>query len=109
MNVFIQCKISSKNKLQFIAQKFILETFFKKLKIKYSIIMLPTKYKKLMLLRAPHIHKKSWKAYITSYYKSIFYFSNIKILLIFNIINFFFSSLNLKWKIVKGLIKKKCL
>nr|BDB10224.1 ribosomal protein S10 [Actinophrys sol] len=60
----IQIKIESTDFAILQTKEYTLQHFCNIYNINYFLFYLPTKKKKITLLRSPHIHKKSWKTYI---------------------------------------------
>lgn len=46
------------------SKKYIISCFCNIFNLEYIYLSLPSKNKKLALLRSPHIHKKTWRTYI---------------------------------------------
>jgi small subunit ribosomal protein S10 len=55
-----------------------LENLFKKLLLKYSLFNIPTKKRKITLLKSPHVHKKAREQFQLNMYKKTIYIKNFK-------------------------------
>ena len=75
-NIF-QLKIKSLNKNILILYKNFLNILFKKLNIRYSVISLPTKVKKMTLLKSPHVYKKAREQFQISTSNTTYYIYSI--------------------------------
>jgi ribosomal protein S10 len=63
-NLKIQIQIKTTNIKILKNKKQMLNIFCNIFQLKHNYIPLPSKKKKITLLRSPHIHKKTWKTYI---------------------------------------------
>jgi len=59
MTAFYQIKIKSIHKESLVLYKIFLCHLLSKLEIKYTLINLPKKIKKITLLKSPHVHKRA--------------------------------------------------
>lgn len=55
-----------------------LESLFKKLQLEYSLFSIPTKKKKITLLKSPHVHKKAREQFELNTYKKTIHIKNFK-------------------------------
>jgi small subunit ribosomal protein S10 len=77
MNVLI--KLKSIDKITIQLYLFYIKQTLKKLKLKFDFnIHLPSKKKKVTLLKSPHIYKTSMEQFQFTSYKCLFYIKNIK-------------------------------
>ena len=69
-----QLKIKSLNKESLILYKTFLEKHFVRINIKYSVFSLPTKIKKITLLKSPHVNKSAREQFQIKRYCCVFKF-----------------------------------
>jgi len=77
MIIKYQLKINSVNKTALSLYLKSLESFLKKLNIFYSISHLPTKKKRLTLLKSPHVNKSAREQFEIKTYKTIITLLNL--------------------------------
>lgn len=71
-----QLKIKSANKKSLKLYISFLRLIFLKLNIFFTIIILPKKIKKVILLKSPHVYKKAWEQFQIIRYTSCFFFNS---------------------------------
>lgn len=65
----VKIKMETTNYIIIKSKQYILNKFFNIYNINYSSsYYLPVKKRKISLLRSPHIHKKTWKTYLSTTY-----------------------------------------
>lgn len=53
----------------------LIENFFKEVSIEFKTVFLPTKQKRFVLLKSPHVNKKSKEHFQFLYYQRLYYVS----------------------------------
>ena len=82
MKKIVQINLESTNKKCFFLYAFFLKKMLKKLKISTSSIYLPTRTKNIVLLKSPHVYKKSKEHFIFKKYQLLikFFIKDINII-----------------------------
>jgi len=77
MKPILQIKINAINNSVLNLYVFFLSNVFKKLNVQYALTSLPTKKKRITVLKSPHVHKSSREQFEIKTYKLVFtIFSN---------------------------------
>lgn len=74
MKIFVTIKSFKSKLLTFYC--IFLTNLLKKVKLKYSLISLPKKKKKITLLKSPHVHKKAREQFELKLYKKTLFIDN---------------------------------